>query len=216
MLSGVSWIARRSRRGQTVHKLSGAGHLAGPTLQTRCPRSMAAPSYRSSPGSRRRLPEGYEAAALRVSAACWASGANAASSPLASEHRRSGPALSRSPAPGTMSGGQRREPEGSNGPDRPRQRARRNHLPARGTWVGPSHHERGRRPHRDRQASQGQPGDGSPEAQHKPVMAHADQQEANELERDVRLYPLTWRFVVERVTGIEPALSAWESDRSGR
>ena len=41
-------------------------------------------------------------------------------------------------------------------------------------------------------------------------MAHADQQEANELERDVRLYPLTWRFVVERVTGIEPALSAWE------
>src|SRR5262245_30154710 len=27
--------------------------------------------------------------------------------------------------------------------------------------------------------------------------------------------PLTWGFVVERVTGIEPALSAWESDRSG-
>ena len=26
--------------------------------------------------------------------------------------------------------------------------------------------------------------------------------------------PLTWRFVVERVTGIESALSAWESDRS--
>jgi hypothetical protein len=27
--------------------------------------------------------------------------------------------------------------------------------------------------------------------------------------------PLTWDFVVERVTGIEPALSAWETDRSG-
>ena len=27
---------------------------------------------------------------------------------------------------------------------------------------------------------------------------------------------LTWDFVVERVTGIEPALSAWESDRSER
>ena len=25
---------------------------------------------------------------------------------------------------------------------------------------------------------------------------------------------LTWAFVVERVTGIEPALSAWELDRS--
>jgi hypothetical protein len=25
---------------------------------------------------------------------------------------------------------------------------------------------------------------------------------------------LTWAFVVERVTGIEPALSAWESDRT--
>jgi hypothetical protein len=24
--------------------------------------------------------------------------------------------------------------------------------------------------------------------------------------------PLTWRFTVERVTGIEPALSAWEAD----
>src|SRR5579871_4388112 len=24
--------------------------------------------------------------------------------------------------------------------------------------------------------------------------------------------PLTWRFAVERVTGIEPALSAWEAD----
>jgi hypothetical protein len=27
--------------------------------------------------------------------------------------------------------------------------------------------------------------------------------------------PLTWAFVVERVTGIEPALSAWESVRFG-
>jgi hypothetical protein len=27
--------------------------------------------------------------------------------------------------------------------------------------------------------------------------------------------PLTWGFTLERVTGIEPALSAWESDRSG-
>ena len=27
--------------------------------------------------------------------------------------------------------------------------------------------------------------------------------------------PLTWDFTLERVTGIEPALSAWESDRSG-
>jgi hypothetical protein len=26
---------------------------------------------------------------------------------------------------------------------------------------------------------------------------------------------VTWGFSVERVTGIEPALSAWESDRSG-
>jgi hypothetical protein len=26
---------------------------------------------------------------------------------------------------------------------------------------------------------------------------------------------LTWRFAVERVTGIEPALSAWESAPSG-
>ena len=26
--------------------------------------------------------------------------------------------------------------------------------------------------------------------------------------------PLTWTFTLERVTGIEPALSAWESDRS--
>ena len=24
--------------------------------------------------------------------------------------------------------------------------------------------------------------------------------------------PLTWRFALERVTGIEPALSAWEAD----
>ena len=39
-------------------------------------------------------------------------------------------------------------------------------------------------------ASQGQPGDGSPEAQYKsrngPLMAHGDQQEANELENQVR------------------------------
>ena len=27
--------------------------------------------------------------------------------------------------------------------------------------------------------------------------------------------PLVWAFAAERVTGIEPALSAWESDRSG-
>jgi hypothetical protein len=27
--------------------------------------------------------------------------------------------------------------------------------------------------------------------------------------------PLTWDFTLERVTGIEPALSAWESDGSG-
>ena len=27
--------------------------------------------------------------------------------------------------------------------------------------------------------------------------------------------PLTWDFTLERVTGIEPALSAWESDRLG-
>ena len=26
---------------------------------------------------------------------------------------------------------------------------------------------------------------------------------------------LTWVFALERVTGIEPALSAWESDQSG-
>jgi hypothetical protein len=30
-----------------------------------------------------------------------------------------------------------------------------------------------------------------------------------------RREPLTWAFTLERVTGIEPALSAWESDRSG-
>jgi hypothetical protein len=39
-------------------------------------------------------------------------------------------------------------------------------------------------------ASQGQPGDGSPEAQltsgNGPLMAHGDQQDANELERHVR------------------------------
>src|SRR5262245_22455401 len=28
-------------------------------------------------------------------------------------------------------------------------------------------------------------------------------------------HPLAWAFTWERVTGIEPALSAWESDRSG-
>src|SRR5215831_16737174 len=29
------------------------------------------------------------------------------------------------------------------------------------------------------------------------------------------IHPLAWAFTLERVTGIEPALSAWESDRSG-
>ena len=32
---------------------------------------------------------------------------------------------------------------------------------------------------------------------------------------DVQDIALTWSFVVERVTGIEPALSAWESVSSG-
>ena len=66
-------------------------------------------------------------------------------------------------------------------------------------------------------ASQGQPSDGPPEAQPKtangPLMARRDQQDASRTESRVR--PLTWCFVVERVTGIEPALSAWESNRSG-
>src|SRR5262245_25445832 len=43
-------------------------------------------------------------------------------------------------------------------------------------------------------------------------MAHGDQQETNELESHVRREPLTWDFTLERVTGIEPALSAWEAD----
>ena len=46
------------------------------------------------------------------------------------------------------------------------------------------------------------------------LMARGDQQDTNGREPG-RTYPLTLRFVVERVTGIEPALSAWESDRSG-
>ena len=31
----------------------------------------------------------------------------------------------------------------------------------------------------------------------------------------LKIAPLTCDFTLERVTGIEPALSAWESDRSG-
>jgi hypothetical protein len=48
----------------------------------------------------------------------------------------------------------------------------------------------------------------------RPLMAHGDQQETIELESYVPECPLTWAFTSERVTGIEPALSAWESDRS--
>jgi hypothetical protein len=36
-----------------------------------------------------------------------------------------------------------------------------------------------------------------------------------ETAKPARASPLTWHFVVERVTGIEPALSAWESVPSG-
>lgn len=65
-------------------------------------------------------------------------------------------------------------------------------------------------------ASQGQPSDGSPEAQLKagngPLMAHGDQQEANELENHVP-HALTFGFVVERVTRIELVLSAWEGQQ---
>ena len=47
------------------------------------------------------------------------------------------------------------------------------------------------------------------------LMARRDQQDAGRSSVHARPTPLTWCFAVERVTGIEPALSAWESGRSG-
>jgi len=35
------------------------------------------------------------------------------------------------------------------------------------------------------------------------------------LRLDRQVKALTWAFTLERVTGIEPALSAWEADRTG-
>jgi hypothetical protein len=45
-----------------------------------------------------------------------------------------------------------------------------------------------------------------------PLMAHADQQDPSGTDCHVPACPLTWFFLVERVRGIEPPLSAWEAD----
>jgi len=44
------------------------------------------------------------------------------------------------------------------------------------------------------------------------LMARTDSYGVLTSKAQVRSMRLTWAFVVERVTGIEPALSAWEAD----